>query len=117
MKGEARRLCGRLSLGGLVGLPSRCKVLISNDSGPLHLAAAVNTSTVGIYWCVNMITAALLTRIQHRPIISSRLECPVCGSNQIFEPCRHRASYVARGAPQDVVWAAVDLLSAANGPS
>src|SRR5258706_1626485 len=117
MKAEAQSLCGRLSLGGLVGLLSCCKVLISNDSGSLHLAAAVNTSTVGIYWCVNMITAALLTRIQHRPIISWRLECPVCGSNQIFEPCRHRASYVADVPTEEVVGAAVDLLSAANASS
>lgn len=115
MKAEAQSVCGQLSLGGLVGLLSRCKVLISNDSGPLHLAAAVNTSTVGIYWCVNMITAAALTRMHHRPLISWRLECPVCGSNQIFEPCQHHISHVADIPTEEVVGAAVDLLSADNG--
>ena len=117
MKVEAQNLCGRLSLGGLAGLFSRCKVLISNDSGPLHLAAAVNTPTVGIYWCVNLITAGLLTRTRHRPLISWLLECPVCRSNQIFEPCRHLASFVADIPIEEVVGAALDLLSAANASS
>lgn len=53
---EAQNVCGRLSLGGLAGLLSRCRVVVSNDSGPLHLAAAVGAATVGIYWCGNLIT-------------------------------------------------------------
>ena len=115
MKAEAQNLCGRLSLGGLAGLLSRCTVLISNDSGPLHLAAAVGTATVGIFWCVNQITAGMLTRTRHRPVISWRLECPICGSNQIVEPCRHCASYVADVPVEEVAGAAVELLSMANG--
>ena len=111
MKAEALNLCGRLSLGGLAGLFGRSNVLISNDSGPLHLAAAVGTATVGIFWCVNQITAGLLTRTRHRPLISWRLECPICGSNQIVEPCKHRASYVADVQVEEVVGAAMDLLS------
>ena len=114
MKAEALNLCGRLSLGGLAGLLSRCNVVISNDSGPLHLAAAVGTATVGIFWCVNQITAGMPMRTRHRPVISWRLECPVCGSNQIVEPCRHCASYVADITTEEVVGAALELLSSAN---
>jgi ADP-heptose:LPS heptosyltransferase len=115
MKAEAQNLCGRLSLNGLAGLFSRCNVVISNDSGPLHLAGAAGTATVGIFWCVNQITAGMLTRTRHRPVISWRLECPICGSNQIVEPCRHYGSYVADVPVEEVVGAAVDLLSTANG--
>ena len=39
MSGAAEDVCDRLSLGGLAGLFSRCRVVVSNDSGPLHLAA------------------------------------------------------------------------------
>jgi ADP-heptose:LPS heptosyltransferase len=111
MKAEAQNLCGRLSLGGLAALLSRCTVLISNDSGPLHLAAAVGTATVGIFWCVNQITAGLLTRTRHRPLISWRLACPSCGSNQIVEPCQHHATYVADVPIEEVVGAAVEMLA------
>jgi ADP-heptose:LPS heptosyltransferase len=34
MSHEAFDLCGRLILGGLAGLLSRCAILVSNDSGP-----------------------------------------------------------------------------------
>ena len=63
MKAGAQNLCGRLSLGGLAGLLSRCRVLISNDSGPLHLAAAVGTATVGIYWCFKIGRASCRERV------------------------------------------------------
>src|SRR5205807_7660240 len=36
MEAKAQNLCGCLSLGGLASLLSRCRLLISNDSGPLH---------------------------------------------------------------------------------
>ncbi|HZU66133.1 MAG TPA: glycosyltransferase family 9 protein [Ktedonobacteraceae bacterium] len=111
MKAQAQSACGQLSLGGLAGLLHRCKVVISNDSGPLHLGRAAGASTVGIYWCVNLITAAPITRTRHRPVISWRLECPVCGSNQIFEPCGHRVSFVADVPVEEVVEAAMDLLA------
>ena len=40
---------GLLSIGELISLLSRCDLLISNDSGPLHLAAALGTRCVGLY--------------------------------------------------------------------
>src|SRR5919201_876252 len=45
---EAQDLCAQFSLGGLTGLLSRCRVVVANDSGPLHLAASVGAAKVGI---------------------------------------------------------------------
>lgn len=109
MQRPAVNLCDRLSLGGLAGLLSRCRVVVSNDSGPLHLAAAVGTATVGIYWCGNMITAGHLTRSLHRPVISWRLNCPVCGRDSTRESCEHRVSFVTDVPVADVTAAACDL--------
>jgi ADP-heptose:LPS heptosyltransferase len=39
----AHNICGRLSLCGLTGVFSRCRLIISNDTGPLHLAYALGT--------------------------------------------------------------------------
>ena len=42
-------LAGRLSLKELIALFSEASLLITNDSGPMHLAAAVNLPTVAIF--------------------------------------------------------------------
>jgi ADP-heptose:LPS heptosyltransferase len=104
-------VCGQLSIGGLAGLLSRAALVIANDSGPLHLAEAVGTPTVGIYWCGNLITAGSLTRSSHRTVLSWQLECSVCGHNTIYDPCLHRESFVAGIPAEDVLAEAFDLLS------
>lgn len=111
MRTGAENLCGRLSLGGLAGLLSRCALLVGNDSGPLHLAKAVGTPAVGIYWCGNLITAEPATRATHRPVLSWNLECPVCRINCIYSKCDHHESFVANIAVEEVYEQAIDLLN------
>lgn len=101
----------RLSLGGLAGLLSRCAVAVSNDSGPLHLAAAVGTATVGIYWCFNLVNSSELTRARHRLLVSWRQTCPVCGKECRTTRCEHTASFVAEVPVEEVTAAALELLS------
>ena len=103
-------VAGRLSLGGTAALFERCRLVISNDSGPLHLAAAVGAATVGIYWAVNLISMGPPTRTRHRPLVSWALACPVCGADCLRDRCGHDASLVA-DVPVDAVLAeVVDLL-------
>ncbi|MBE3559250.1 MAG: glycosyltransferase family 9 protein [Ktedonobacteraceae bacterium] len=110
MHAPALDLSGRLSLGGLAGLFSRCRVVVANDTGPLHLAAAVGVPTVGIFWCYNLINGGPLTRRFHRPHASWRLLCPICGQDNSCTSCSHRVSFVSDVAVQDVVADALDLL-------
>jgi ADP-heptose:LPS heptosyltransferase len=42
-------LTAKTSIGALAAVLKRCAVLISNDTGTIHLAAAMKTPTVGIY--------------------------------------------------------------------
>ncbi|HEV2073928.1 MAG TPA: glycosyltransferase family 9 protein [Thermomicrobiales bacterium] len=111
MRASAENLWEKLSLGGLAGLLDRCAVVVSNDSGPLHLAAAVDTPTVGIYWCFNLVNAGSLSRTLHRPQLSWRLECPVCGINCLADHCDHDASFVADLPVEQVIASALELLS------
>src|SRR5690606_12744344 len=53
-----RILAGTLSLAGLTGLYAECAAVIANDTGPLHLATALGTPTVGIYWLSNFVNYA-----------------------------------------------------------
>jgi ADP-heptose:LPS heptosyltransferase len=102
MRAPARALVDAVSLRGLAGLLSRCAVVVGNDSGPVHLAHAVGTRTVGVYWAGNVITAAPFTRSHHRLAISWQLTCPECGVDTTQTACPHRASFVA-GVPSGEV--------------
>jgi ADP-heptose:LPS heptosyltransferase len=109
MRADAQNLSGRLSLGGLAALFARCRVVVSNDSGPLHLAAAVGAPTVGIYWCFNMVNASELMRARHYPLISWQLICPICGSDYSHAHCPHAVSLVGEIPTTEVIDAALDL--------
>ncbi|MER7443671.1 glycosyltransferase family 9 protein [Micromonospora avicenniae] len=110
---------GTLSLGGLAGCYADCALVISNDTGPLHLAAAVGTPTVGIFWVGNLINTATPLRGRHRPIISWTVRCPVCGvdcTTDIYphrpgvDGCPHRDSFVTDVPVAEVLEAAHELL-------
>ncbi len=49
MGSPALNLSGRTSLGGAIGLISRCSFFVTNDSGLMHIAAALNVPTVAIF--------------------------------------------------------------------
>jgi ADP-heptose:LPS heptosyltransferase len=110
MQASAQDVSGQLSLNGLTGLLSRCKLVVANDTGPLHLATAVGTRTVGIYWCGNLITAGPLTRSRHHALISWRLNCPTCGLDCTRHTCRHPDSFVDDVQTEDVMEAALEFL-------
>lgn len=46
-------LCGATSLPKLAALAMRADVFLSNDTGPLHLAAAAGARVVGVYTCTS----------------------------------------------------------------
>ncbi len=78
-KTEAFDLCGKLSLAGMTGLLSIASLVIANDTGPIHLARALKTPTVGIFWCSNAITGMPFTVTFNRTLISFTVDCPLCG--------------------------------------
>ncbi len=107
-------LAGRLSLSGLVGVLARAAVVVANDSGPRHLAEAVGTPTVGLFWCGNVINAGPFGRAVNRVLIGWTVHCPVCGAALTDggggPDCGHDESWVD-GIAADVVFHDVcDLL-------
>lgn len=46
---DAIDLCGKTTIRELAALLSRCSLVVANDSGPLHLAAAIGIPTIGIF--------------------------------------------------------------------
>jgi ADP-heptose:LPS heptosyltransferase len=113
----APSLPAELSLGGLCGLLAAASVVVSNDTGPLHLANAVGTPTVGVFWIGNLVNGAPLNRDRHRPIASFRADCPVCGAENTTSRCEHEASFVDEVSPQAVTAAALDLVARRSDPT
>jgi ADP-heptose:LPS heptosyltransferase len=113
LDGDAADLAGRLELGGLAGVLEQATLLVGNDSGPRHLAAAVGTATVAVHWCVSLGSYGPLYRARHRAPTAWRLHCPVCGINGLKQDCRssHHASFVADVTTDEVLAEALDLLA------
>ncbi|QHC55107.1 glycosyltransferase family 9 protein [Rathayibacter tanaceti] len=96
---------GAVSWAGVVDLPdlapllSLADLVLGNDSGPRHLAAAVGAPTVGVFWVGNAINAAPLGRQRHRVQVSWTTHCPVCGvdATQVgwtAPRCEHDVTFV-----------------------
>jgi ADP-heptose:LPS heptosyltransferase len=100
-------LAGKLSLGELAALLAGSSVVLANDSGPRHLAQALGTPTVGIYWTGNAINAAPLGRSLHRIHLGWATRCEVCGVDvtQVgwtAPRCPHNESTVKAVEPAEV---------------
>ena len=100
-------LSGQLDLGAMAALVAGAALVVSNDTGPAHMAYALDTPAVIIFWCGNVITAGPLRRQRHRPVLSWTLACPACGTTG---RCECGASWVAEATVEDVLAEADDLL-------
>ena len=103
--GRTVSLAGRLSVAGLAALLSMATVVVSNNTGPVHLSAAVGTPVVDVY---------ALTNLQHTPwMVRSRVlyhDVPCKGCLKSECPLHHHAC-LALVPPSDVVRAALELAS------
>jgi ADP-heptose:LPS heptosyltransferase len=100
-------VAGKLSLGELAALLACSSVVVANDSGPRHLAQALGTPTVGVYWAGNAINAAPLGRSLHRVHLGWATRCEVCGvdTTQVgwtAPRCPHDESTVKAVEPSEV---------------
>jgi ADP-heptose:LPS heptosyltransferase len=114
MEHHAYNLCGQLTLSGLIGLLAQADLVISNDTGPLHLAEALGIKSVGLYWCTNLINAGFLTRENSYPLLSWTISCPICHQDMISPNgttlCTHETSFLNQIKAHQVIDAANSLL-------
>jgi ADP-heptose:LPS heptosyltransferase len=110
-------LADRVPLGGLVGVLAEADVVLGNDSGPRHLAAALGTPTVSVFWVGNVLNAGPFGRSRHRVLLGWVTRCPVCGVDvtQVgwtAERCEHDPSFVTDVSLEAVLEETLDLLPA-----
>lgn len=69
-------LAGKTTLGQLMGLIRECDLLITNDSGPMHLAAALNVPQLAIFGSTSEIATGPLSAAAH--VIKHPVDCNPC---------------------------------------
>ncbi|WIB01650.1 glycosyltransferase family 9 protein [Curtobacterium sp. MCBA15_012] len=114
-------LTDALPLTELPAVLAAADVLVGDDSGPRHLAVAVGTPTVGVFWFGNVVNAGPTDRGRHRVHLSFVTRCPVCGVDvtQVgwtAERCEHDPSYVDEVTPEAVLADVADLLATTGRP-
>lgn len=117
MASPAIDLAGKLDVGGLCGLIERAACVVSNDTGPLHLALAIGTPAVGIFWLSNLIDGMPLRQSLLRAALSLRQDCPECGAPNLTSRCSHDVSFVADVTVEQVVALAAAALQEGQGAS
>ncbi len=106
-----RDLCGALDLPMLVALLARAELLVSNDTGPVHLASAVRTPVVALYGPNSPRLYGPLGA-DHRALYRP-LPCSPCLTNQNGKSSRCTLPLCIRRIPtEDAVAAADELLAA-----
>ena len=76
MKGRAISLVGQTTMGDLPALLSACSVFVGNDSGAMHVAAAVGLPVVGIFGSTNPEATRPVTR--DFTLIREQVSCSPC---------------------------------------
>lgn len=117
MRRPAMEIAGLLSPGGLCALLARSQILVSNDTGPAHLARALGVPTVTIYWVGNVPAYGPPSVLRHRIAVSYRIHCPVCGEHCMEHDCGHTASFVDDVSADEVITLALSLCAAGPAPS
>lgn len=106
MSGPSVSLAGQLTLGELAALIAGAEVTLCNNSGPAHIAAAVETPVVVLY---------ALTHSQHTPwrakahVLNHDVPCRDCLRSHC--PQGHH-DCLLKVQPDEVVEAALDLIEA-----
>lgn len=105
MRQRSVSLAGRLSLGELAALLERAQLLVSNNSGPVHLAAALGTPVVDLYALTN--PQHTPWRVAHR-VLNHDVPCRNCLKSVC--PQGHH-DCLLKVEPQAVATAAAELMA------
>lgn len=103
---EVRNRAGATSLEEFIHLAARCLLFLTNDSGAMHVAAALGVPTVAVFGATDPeATAPLGPRVR---LVREPVDCSPCFLREC--PIDHRC--MTRVHADRVVAAALDLLSA-----
>lgn len=99
----ARDLSGGTSLREFVSLIGRCDVVISNDGGPIHIAASQGIRTVSIFGPVDPEVYGPYPGVGHQVVYRADLPCRPCYHQFKLPPCPYERACLTQIQPQDIL--------------
>jgi lipopolysaccharide heptosyltransferase I len=107
LKGRVVNLAGKTVLPQLGGILREMDLVIANDSGPMHMAAAVGASVLALFGPTDALRTGPYGR-EHR-VLKSKLKCQPCFSKKC---AFHDNSCLTAVTPEMAIAAAVEMLHA-----
>lgn len=111
--GKAFEILAGQGFSTICGVLSRSRLLVGNDSGPRHLAAALGTPTVGVFWIGTALDTGPLGRGRDRMLLSWTTSCPICGrecADETVARCGHEVCLVEGVSVEQLLAEVDDLL-------
>jgi heptosyltransferase-2 len=111
MKAQATQLAGRTTVREMMAILSRCRLLVTNDSGPMHVAAALGVPVVAVFGPTDSTATSPggagggEHRIVHRPVECSPCTHRVC---PIDHRCMERITVESVLAAAQASWIGLD---------
>ncbi len=91
MKNDVVVACGKTTLGEFIGILSMCKLVITNDGGPLHMAVGLGIKTVSIFGPVDETVYGPYPLDSNHIVISKKeMPCRPCYQKFKYKMCQDR---------------------------
>ncbi|MBI4322951.1 MAG: glycosyltransferase family 9 protein [Candidatus Omnitrophica bacterium] len=101
---QAVDLSGQTTLGQFISLIARCALVITNDGGPVHIAASQGVRTVSIFGPVEPEVYGPYPRTDgHRVVYREDLPCRPCYHQFKLPPCPYERACLATIGADDVL--------------
>jgi len=88
-----RSYCGKLSILESSGLISLCSLIISGDTGPLHIATALEVPAIGLYGAAPISRTGPYGKLNfdlcsdRKCVPCNRRKCNISNKDDIYNPC------------------------------
>ena len=105
-------LSGQTTLGEFVSFIARCDLVISNDGGPIHIAASQGVRTVSIFGPVDpQVYGPYPKTPNHRVVRKDNLPCRPCYHRFKLPPCPYERACLTQIEPAEVLEACEEVLA------
>ena len=90
MKAASLMIAGETTLGQTAALLAKCKLVVANDGGPLHMAVAVGAKTVSIFGPVDEDVYGPYPKGRHA-VAAKSIACRPCYRRFRMVNCQHHS--------------------------
>lgn len=104
VRAPVRNFAGETTLAEFIELAAACRVYLTNDSGPMHIASALGVPTVAVFGATNHLTTGPTGPLAR--VVRQAVECSPCLRREC--PIDHRC--MTRVEASQVAEAALELL-------